>query len=304
MAGPNKPDRSVPHPRVVLADGVPMSALVAEATEPRAVVVALHGGATTSAYFDCPGHQELSLLHAGVAAGFTVVALDRPGYGASAPYPEAMARPEQRLSLVFGALEHIVGTQDLFVLGHSMGCELAVRMATADSATGAGARVVGISLAGTGRRYRTAARDILTHASIDHRPRGLRELLWEPARLYPPDVVGSGLSSGGAAYEGDVVRTWSAQDFPRLAAQVRVPAQFIAGDHENVWEADAEALAAIGAMFSTAPRVDVDVLPEAGHNLSVGFTAAEYHQRVLQFAGACLDIRAARTGTDVEVEAG
>lgn len=284
-----------------------MSALAAEAPEPRAVVVALHGGATTSAYFDCPGHPELSLLRAGVAAGFTVVALDRPGYGASAPYPEAMTRPEQRLALVFAALERIVGTQDLFLLGHSMGCELAVRMATAGDTMTAGARVVGISLAGTGRRYQSAARDILQDASIDHRPRGLRELLWEPARLYPADVLGSGLSAGGAAYEGDVVKTWSWQDFPQLAAQVEVPTQFIAGDHENVWEADADALAAIGAMFGAAPRVEVGVLPESGHNLSVGHTAAEYHQRVLSFAGECLDIRATRatrTGTDVEVEAG
>lgn len=284
-----------------------MSALAAEAPEPRAVVVALHGGATTSAYFDCPGHPELSLLRAGVAAGFTVVALDRPGYGASAPYPEAMTRPEQRLALVFAALERIVGTQDLFLLGHSMGCELAVRMATAGDSMTAGARVVGISLAGTGRRYQSAARGILQGASIDHRPRGLRELLWEPARLYPADVLGSGLSAGGAAYEGDVVKTWSWQDFPQLAAQVEVPTQFIAGDHENVWEADADALAAIGAMFGAAPRVEVGVLPESGHNLSVGHTAAEYHQRVLSFAGECLDIRATRatrTGTDVEVEAG
>lgn len=293
-------DRSLPHPRVVLADGIPMSALVGEAPEPRAVVVALHGGATTSAYFDCPGHPELSLLRAGVAAGFTVVALDRPGYGASAPYPEAMARPEQRLSLAFGALERIVGSQDLFLVGHSMGCELAVRMATADP----GKRVVGISLAGTGRRYRRAAFDILKDASTEHRPRGLRELLWEPARLYPADVIGNGLSSGGTAYEGDVVKSWSSHDFPQLAAKVEVPAQFIAGDHENVWEADAEALAAIGAMFGAAPRVDVGVLPDSGHNLSVGHTAAEYHQRVLSFAGECVDIRATRAGCDVEVEAG
>jgi pimeloyl-ACP methyl ester carboxylesterase len=275
-----------------------MSALVAEAADPRAVVVALHGGATTSAYFDCPGHPEFSLLHAGVAAGFTVVALDRPGYGASAPYPEAMARPEQRLALVFGALERIVGSQDLFLLGHSMGCELAMRMAAADP------RVVGISLAGTGRRYQSSARDILKDASNERRPRGLRELLWEPARLYPADVLGSGLSAGGAAYEGDVVKTWPSQDFPALAGQIRVPAQFIAGDHESVWEADADALAAIGAMFGAAPRVDVSVLADAGHNLSVGLTAAEYHQRVLSFAGECRNVRATHTGTDMEVEAG
>ena len=41
-----------PLPRVVIVDGVPMSAMVAEAPEPRAVIVAIHGGGTTAIYFD------------------------------------------------------------------------------------------------------------------------------------------------------------------------------------------------------------------------------------------------------------
>ena len=41
-----------PRPRVVLTDGVPMSALVASVPEPKAVIVAVHGGATSAAYFD------------------------------------------------------------------------------------------------------------------------------------------------------------------------------------------------------------------------------------------------------------
>ena len=82
----------VPQPRLVIVGGVPMSALVAEAPDPRAVIVAIHGGGTTALYFDCPGHPESSLLRAGAAHGYTVVALDRPGYGSSAPYPEAVAR--------------------------------------------------------------------------------------------------------------------------------------------------------------------------------------------------------------------
>ncbi|MDV3127818.1 alpha/beta hydrolase [Mycobacterium sp. 21AC1] len=285
-----------PHPRIVMVDGVPMSALVAEAADPRAVIVALHGGATTSAYFDCPGHPELSLMRIGVAKGFTVIALDRPGYGASAPYPDAMAHPDQRVALAFGALARIAGPCVPFVLGHSMGCELAVRMA-ASSEIG----VLGISLAGTGRRYRAEAGEILKNATIDRRPRGLRELLWEPARLYPDDVLGTGLSSAGTSYEGDVVKTWSSHDFPELAAQVRVPVQFTAGDHESVWESDADALAGIAALFSSAPQVDVGELPESGHNLSVGLTAAAYHLRVLSFVEECV---AARAATNMEVEAG
>ncbi|MDF2583547.1 MAG: hypothetical protein K0R33_2190, partial [Mycobacterium sp.] len=68
-------------PRVVMVGAVPMSALVAAVPEPRAVIVAIHGGATSSAYFDCPGRPDLSLLRTAAAQGFTVIALDRPGYG-------------------------------------------------------------------------------------------------------------------------------------------------------------------------------------------------------------------------------
>ncbi|MGV9803483.1 alpha/beta fold hydrolase [Mycobacterium sp. NPDC003449] len=286
-----------------MVDGVPMSALVAEAAEPRGVVVALHGGATTSAYFDCPGHPELSLLRIGVAEGYTVVALDRPGYGASAAYPDAMMRPQQRVALAFGAAERIAGTDEVFVLGHSMGCELAIRMAV----TGSGRRggVLGVSLAGTGLRYRSAAHEILKDAAIDHRPRGLRDLLWQPERLYPPDVLGNGLSGGGARYEADVVKTWSSHDFPALAAQIEVPVQFTAGDHESVWESGPDALDTIAGLFRAAPRVDTGELADSGHNLSVGHTAGEYHRRVLSFAGDCVAGHAGGAGkTEVEEEAG
>src|ERR1700761_7362003 len=100
---------SPPRPRVVIVDGVPMSALVTEAEKPKAVIVAIHGGGTTAIYFDCPGHPSFSLLRTGAAAGFTVVALDRPGYGSSAPYPEAVTQPEQRTDLAYRAIERILG---------------------------------------------------------------------------------------------------------------------------------------------------------------------------------------------------
>ncbi|MDH6194521.1 pimeloyl-ACP methyl ester carboxylesterase [Mycobacterium frederiksbergense] len=286
--------KTAPHPRVVMVDGVPMSALVAEAAEPRAVLIALHGGATTSAYFDCPGHPELSLLRTAVAQGYTVIALDRPGYGASAAYPDAMAHPDQRVALVFGAAERIAGSGPMFVLGHSMGCELAIRMAVSGD-------LLGVSLAGTGRRYHADAHEILKNASVDHRPRGLRDLLWEPARLYPADVIGAGLSSAGTSYEGQVIKTWAAQDFPELAGQITVPVQFTAGDHESVWESDSAALAEIAAMFGASSRVEVGELADSGHNLSLGLTAGTYHHRVLAFADECV---ADRVRTDVEVEAG
>lgn len=280
----------VPQPRLVIVDGVPMSALVAEAPDPRAVIVAIHGGGTTALYFDCPGHPESSLLRAGAAHGYTVVALDRPGYGSSAPYPEAVARPEQRVALAYGAVDRVLGERPrgagLFLMAHSGGCELAMRMAADEQRTD----VLGMELAGTGRHYHPAAREILKAATRDHRPAGLRELLWHPAELYPPEVLGGATVYPGAPpYEDQMVSNWARQDFPALAPTVRVPVQFSIAEHEKVWQSDPRAQAEIASLFSGAPRFQINEQSEAGHNISLGHTAAVYHSTVLSFADECVN---------------
>lgn len=275
-------------PRVVLVDGVPMSGLVAEAADPRAVIVAIHGGASTAAYFDCPGHPRLSMLRTGAALGFTVVALDRPGYGSSAPYPDAVAQPEQRVALAYGAIDKMVGTdsrQGRFLLAHSAGCELAVRMA----ADQPGDDLLGIALAGTGLEYDDAAREILRTATPTKRPVGLRDLLWQPSHLYPAEVLtGITNSSTGAPYEAAMVNTWARQDFPALAGEVHVPVQFSVAEYERVWKSDPESLAKIAALFTAAPRFVVNEQVGAGHNLSLSVNAAAYHMKVLSFVEECV----------------
>ena len=289
-----------PRPRVVLVDGVPMSGLVALAEDPKAVVVAFHGGASTAAYFDCPGHPELSLLRTGAEQGYTMVALDRPGYGSSAPYPDAMARPEERVAMAYGAIDKILGDNPrgagLVFLGHSAGCELAVRMAAEDT------DVIGLELAGTGVEYHPETADILKIATATQRPTGLRDILWQPADLYPDDVL-SGMtnSSGGALYEVEMTRSWPQQDFPALAARVRVPVQFTVAEHERVWRSDPETLAQIGAMFTSSPRFVTNEQSDTGHNLSLSFRADAYHASVLSFVGECV---VAQQDTSKELEAG
>jgi pimeloyl-ACP methyl ester carboxylesterase len=280
---------SSPRPRLVIVDGVPMSALVAEAEQPVAVIVAIHGGGTTAIYFDCPGHPSLSFLRAGAAAGFTVVALDRPGYGSSAPYPEAMVEGDQRVNLAYGAIDRIIGERPsgagIFVMGHSGGCELTMRMAADER----GSDLLGIELAGTGRHYHPAAKEILKTATRERRPSGMRDLLWSPEHLYPPEVLGGATVSPSApAYEDQMVSDWARQTFPTLAPAVRVPVHFSIAEHEKVWQVDDSAVQEITAMFSAAPRFSVHRQPDAGHNMSLGHSAADYHATVLSFAGECV----------------
>ena len=289
-------------PRVVLVDGVPMSGLVTLAKDPTAVVVAFHGGASTAAYFDCPGHPDLSLLRTGADQGYTMVALDRPGYGASAPYPDAMQRPEQRVALAYAAIDKMLGANPrgagVFLVGHSAGCELAVRMAADDRA----ADVIGLELAGTGVEYHPATAEILQTATATARPKGLRDVLWQPADLYPDDVL-SGMtnSATGALYEVEMTKSWPRQDFPALAARVRVPVQFTVAEHERVWRSDPETLAQIGAMFTSSSRFVINEQAETGHNLSLSVNAAAYHTKVLSFVKECV---VAKQDTSKELEAG
>ena len=282
------PAESVPTRRVVPVDGIPMSGLFAEAPDARAVIIALHGGGSSAGYFDCPGRPDLSLLRAGAAAGFSVVALDRPGYGTSGAYTDAMWEPTRRVELAYAAVEAIVGARPrgagLFIMAHSNGCELGLRMAL-DSRR---RDVIGVELAGTGLRYSSTAATILAQVTYAHRPAGLRELIWGPEHIYPTDIVSNVGSSGSPPQEADISTNWAKRDFALLAGQVSVPVRFTAAEHERVWESTPQALSNIAALFTAAPHVEVNRQAECGHNLSLGLAAADYHRSFLSFVERCI----------------
>lgn len=295
-----------PDARVEDVDGIPMSALVSEADSPRATVVAIHGGATTSAYFDCPGYPRLSLLRLGAALGVTVIALDRPGFGASASQAEEMADPTRRVDLAYGTVDRILDGrprgEGLFIVAHSAGCELALRMAGDER----GSRLLGLEIAGTGRRHQPAARDILRRPELRDVRRGVRELLWQTAHLYPPEIINDAVrGSWSPSYEATVVANWSKSDFPCLAAQVQVPIRFSLGDNEAFWEAGQTGLADVAAMFTASPCVVVNEQRDGPHNLSLGLTAAAYHLGVLSFVEECVAARgvSAKSPDDIGSEA-
>jgi hypothetical protein len=164
------------------------------------------------------------------------------------------------------------------------------------------ANVIGLELAGTGVQYHPATAQILETATATQRPTGLREVLWQPAHLYPDDVL-SGItnSTTGAMYEVEMTKSWPRQDFPTLAARVLVPVQFTVAEHERVWKSDPEALAEIAAMFTGSPRFVINEQVDAGHNLSLSVSAAAYHLKVLSFVEDCV---VARESATTKLEAG
>ncbi|MFW0793861.1 alpha/beta fold hydrolase [Gordonia sp. CPCC 205515] len=285
--------------RVVEVDGVPMSGLIAEADDPRGIIVAIHGGAARATYFDCPGHPANSLLRLAQSLGYTAIAIDRPGYGASRPHAEHMDAA-RRVELAYGAVDALVAGRatgaGLFLWAHSVGCELTIRMA-ADGARGP--HLLGLELSGTGLERQAAAHAILGNHERNAPAAGVRQLLWEPAGLYPADVIGgASIASKTPPFEGSAVRAWPRETFPSHAPAVSVPVHFTAAEHERVWRHDSTALADIAELFSSSPRVVVDEFVGGGHNLSLGHLARSYHLRVLSFVEYCV---ARRTLPDLPI---
>lgn len=263
-----------------------LSGLISEPEhEPaRAVVVALHGGGMNAGYFDARTRPGLSLLTLGSSLGYTVVALDRPGYGLSTPrLPQGQRLEDQAVSLRAAlrgfAARHATGA-GILLLAHSFGAKVALG-AAADLADGS---LLGLDLSGIGHVYQGEGYEV-SDADRD----GGRRRNWGPLHLYPPGTFRQGhtpVEPMPAQEAADAAR-WP-ERFRTLAPRVRVPVRLTFAEHEAWWRHDAETLRDLTAAFTGAPRICVDHQPAAGHNISLGWAARSYHLRALAFLEECL----------------
>jgi pimeloyl-ACP methyl ester carboxylesterase len=282
---------------VLPAQGVELSGLLATPrTSPRALVLALHGGGMTAGYFHGRAHRDLSLLRLGSHLGFSVLALDRPGYGrSSGALPDGLSLQEQA-AMVRSALDSFASTHDtgvgVFVVGHSYGLKLALHLAAAPR----GATLLGLDGSGAGYRYSPelapgapASESVADHRSSELATGRRRHLFWGAEALYPPTTFDPGMRPVAPMplMESRETGLWTDQ-LPALAAQLRVPYQFTVAEHERWWQVTDEALAEYQALFTHAPAVSIRRQAGAGHNISLGWAARAYHLTALAFAEQCL----------------
>jgi pimeloyl-ACP methyl ester carboxylesterase len=271
---------------VLDAHGIPMSAILAtpRLALPRAVIVAIHGGGIRAGYFRGGVRPEQSLLDLGAAFGWTVLALDRPGYGASAvALPDGQSLDQQartvRIALDDFAARYPTG-KGLFVLAHSYGGALALSLAAQER----GRELLGLDISGCGYEYAV---------DIDQLPdagtRGNWWLNWGLLRCYPPETFRrtASLMWPMPAAEAAEAPSWPAR-FPGIARRVRVPVRLTFAEYERWWRHDPVALDTLSALLADAPAVVIDRQRHVGHNISLGVGARSYHLRALAFAEECL----------------
>ncbi|MFJ9811628.1 alpha/beta hydrolase [Streptomyces sp. NPDC101158] len=287
MSDPLNTDAAPSGTREITLDaaGIPLSGLLAEPRHgrPRAVVVAVHGGGMRAGYFDSRARPGLSLLALGADLGYTVLAVDRPGYGASAAWlPRGQSLAQQAATLHDG-LADFAATHDtgagVFLVAHSNGGKLALAAAAEER----GDDLLGLDISGLGSRLAVG-----TDQLPGQNGHGDWRRHWGSLRLYPPDAFRQGrhLVSPVPEMEAREGPLWPGM-YPAIARRVRIPVRFTFAEQEQWWLFDDEALAALRRPLG-APTTVIAHQPDAGHNLSLGWAARTYHLKALGFLEDCL----------------
>ena len=266
--------------------------LPATTGQPRALLVALHGGTYTSKYFDTTSSLLLDFC---ASLGYSILALDRPGYGTATSVPQDQLSFDGQVPILRQALSEIwktYGQQSagMFLIGHSIGGMIALLLAAEQPHE----HLLGMNMTGSGALYneqtKVAFASLVSDEPTVMMPIAIKlRAMYGPEWSYPVEQAQYDPQRDvpTAVIELAEAQLWGAR-LPGVAAQVRIPVQFIVPEYDHIWRPDAEALSHVAAMFSAAPFVDVGVQRMAGHSVELHTLARAFYMKVLSFAEECI----------------
>ncbi len=253
------------------------------------LIVALHGGTYTSAYFDLPG---FSLLDRAARAGIPVVALDRPCYGETTslePGRETIGNSADRLDAIIAGLVAHEPRRRIVLLGHSIGAAIALTIAARrPSWPLAGVAASGLCLDSPPEAG--AAWASLPETTMVDLPPALKDaVMFGPAGSFDPAVPEAGHAADAPVPRAELIDI--ALGWPTVAADilgsVRVPVHYRLGEHDRLWAASDGEVARFAATLSAASVVDAALLRDTGHCIDWHHGGAGLQRDQIEFARRC-----------------
>lgn len=256
------------------------------------MIVAIHGGGFTSAYFDCDG---FSLLARAAAAGCPALGIDRPGYGESPRIPEgdrAIPRNAEILQAAIGQAwrDRDFDAAGIVLVGHSIGSAIALYIA----ANSPDWPLLGVSFSGIA----LSPPSHMPPFWDDHRPEEWlhtpadfrRALMFGPDGSYGPGAPELCDSVSEPAWWREIVEVytlWPAE-FTDVCSRVAVPVQYRQGLHDNLWTNEQEEIDRLARAFTRSPSVDSRLVADSGHCIDFHLPGQAFHAEQIDFAKRCM----------------
>jgi Lysophospholipase len=266
----------------------------APASAPRALIVALHGGSVTSRIFDDTIPGEASFVDIAASLGFATIALDRPGYGASAQISPDKTTFDGQIAILQDALKRAwelygANSAGIFLTGNSIGGMIALCLAAADLEL----PVLGVSTHGAGLAWLPGfveqLQSLLTNTSsstID--PRGRSTVVYGPAWSWDHTADTQLQRSCAPAPIAELrdALTWP-ERLRQIGALIHVPVHITIAEYDDRWSSAPNVLHELSQLFPAAPFVDIRRQRFVGHQLCVNFAARAFYLHELAFVEEC-----------------
>jgi len=239
---------------LVSRDGFVSGSLHVNGAAPGApLLVCIHGGGCNGRYFDLRG---CSTVQAARARGFTVLALDRPGYAGNPPLrsdsPIRDSAPVIRDFLDEVRSEHLSGCHDVVLIGHSIGGAIATLIAAAPESLPLRA----IAISGIGDRAPGEFRAIhlpQSEVRVPPPPELTERLFHDPHRSMKWQAVASLRAAAEDWLVAEVQEVvWQWPEYWRgYAEEVRVPVHIRLAEGDRIWETSEDVIARMEGAFES-----------------------------------------------------
>lgn len=255
------------------------------------LLVALHGGTYSSAYFEVAGGPLGSFLEVAGRNGFAVLTIDRPGYGESTLLPEeenTFARQAAILDNAIGQAIEIWPTSGVVLVGHSIGGMISLEIA----ARHPGWPLLGVATSGNGARIPSggAAEALggLPLAGVVNLPVPDRDgVMFGPAGTFSETALNAAHGSYAPTPFVELTRApvWAAERLDEVARAIEVPVHNVLAEYDALWDSSPEAMADYESRFPGS--ISVSRMPSTGHSIDHHLVGAALHLQQLAFAHTC-----------------
>jgi pimeloyl-ACP methyl ester carboxylesterase len=255
------------------------------------LVIAIHGGTYSSAYFDVPDY---SLFEKAQHLNIPMIALDRPGYGHSDPLSAEQTTIEGQASYIAPLLREAwdrygEGTCGIVLIGHSIGAAIATVIASQNTDL----PLLGLAISGVGMRtpahYRDAW-DSLPDTYMVDMPKPIKdEVMFGPEGSYTddmPEATYEAYTQAPKAELVDIVSTWG-DKAQSILNNVNIPVHYRQGEVDKLWIVSPDEVSDFSVALANAPRIDAEMIEQTGHCIDYHVVSSSFQIQQLGFALQC-----------------